>query len=264
MNSQSQGLAQPVIMILHLYDAMNRARTGKEEKTLKNKKLTIITTTLTLLILVSNIQMVFAQQILQTSDPMPKVWENGILWVLPPGNSTHPVEYKHPDNYDTYHPGEINIHYVIHGTNGVTAVHLSYTEVRRLYDLQYPSYIGAAIFGLAALLAAVPEPVISKGTGLVFSVMAILFGLAGSGTAYYASAIETELGDGWIVFTSYHLQRGGWNIAFAQYDFGECESALIVYAQYPMEPYEDFGFDTGYPFGYYRRRWPMYWHLLIL
>lgn len=208
------------------------------------------------LILACNLQYAFTQQI-SSGDPMPREYRDGLWWVLPPGNSTHPVEYRHPDNYHVYYPMEINKHYVLHGSNGLVAVHWSCGEVQTLKGYQYPMYISGFMFELAALCAVIPEPVITKKAGVILSFVGILFGLAGVSIAYAADKIETELGDGWIFCRSWEFVKGGWHMAYAEYSFGELENALNVQVTYLRDWNRDW--EEGMPYMWYRRRFPGYW-----
>jgi len=144
-------------------------------------------------------------EILASSDPMPKYEWDGITFVQAHGNSTHWVKYDHPDNYDTYHPLEINVDYQLKGTS-TTMWHIAQYHIE---DAKEANDLGLVISSLVAIiggLLALPELGSKFVAGVVSLIVAILVGINRVVSYFLNDILQTELGDGW----SYLWGFGNW------------------------------------------------------
>lgn len=148
----------------------------------------------------------------------------GVWFVLPPGNYSIWIKYKHPDNYETYYPGELYRHYDILGEEGFVATHLSKTEVedwinQEISDEQIWNNIltGAAVIAgvLGALAYFFENPVLAV-MALVSAITALfqwlleVLGITNK-AQWIIQTVQAEPGDGWSYEYDFKTQSTyGW------------------------------------------------------
>lgn len=168
------------------------------------------------------------------TDPMPKTNIWGLLFVLHPGNYSHYVAYAHPDNYDTYYPGQVNRYWQKWGESpheDVNHVHLNVSQVdgleseaishSNLLSLIYTGIagssmvigwaLGSKIFPvLAAKLLAMAGIVSATGVGIIVAIGLLVVGIiwslwcwdaqqqAGSIAQWVQDVLRTDRGDGFM------------------------------------------------------------------
>jgi len=142
---------------------------------------------------------------LTSTDPMPKYTWDGVKFVQAPGNSTKWVKYDHPDNYDTYHPGETNSEYSLPGITR-TIEHIPQSTIENAKVNNDIATVISALVGVALAALVIPEPTTKIVAGAAALIAAILTAANLIVRFWLNDVVQTELGDGW----SYVWGEGSW------------------------------------------------------
>jgi hypothetical protein len=134
-----------------------------------------------------------SSEICSIPEEQKELWD-GILTVMP---GPVYVKYPHPDNYDTYHPGETDINYSLNGTTRIHS-HIAQSILETGKLLGELTEIVGGILVVVAALGFLPEPLISKVHAAYLGLLAGILMLAGLSVAVFIEYIvQSELGDGW-------------------------------------------------------------------
>jgi len=123
-------------------------------------------------------------------------WDN-ILFVLSPGPPETYIKYNHPDNYDTYHQGEINVDYELQGDERIHC-HIAQHRIEEDKAGVELGQIIAGLMGVLMGLLLIPEGVLSKVAAGVIALIIGILEVLGEGIKWFLNnVVQTELGDGW-------------------------------------------------------------------
>lgn len=163
--------------------------------------------------------------------PLPKKWDDSILWVLYPGNETIYVRRDHPDNYETYYPLQINTPYILKG-DWRYYKHITVSMIDQWKQENDIGGLAAAVGGVIVSLLAIPE-LGSKVVAGVLSVYLAILVVYNRSVEYYLNwDLQTELGDGWVTIAKTAWRWGpimSWTQSFFGYiDGWYCQAACLM------------------------------------
>jgi len=125
------------------------------------------------------------------------LWDTNITFVKSPGPSQIYIKYDHPDNYDTYHQGEVNVNYQLQGNEKIH-YHIAQYKLEEGKQTGSLFEIAAALIAIVAAALAFPEPVVSKVVAAFVGLLATILAAVGVMITYFIETkLQTELGDGW-------------------------------------------------------------------
>lgn len=150
-------------------------------------------------------------------------WDGNITFVKAPGPSTTFIKYDHPDNYDTYRSGEVNVDYDLRGHDKIHH-HIAQYRIEEDKSSWTLVQILAGIEGLLIAALTIPEGVISKViAGVLLLIIGIIEALGQTKKWFLENILQTELGDGWTWlwgFGSWWIFKWWWQSFGAWRDWG--------------------------------------------
>lgn len=133
-------------------------------------------------------------------------WDGNITFVKYPGPPNTYIKYDHPDNYDTYRPGDVNINYTLQGHEKIH-YHIPQYVIEDAKSTVELSMVLTILYGILPVLIGIPEGAISKIVAGVVAIVIIILEAIQAGILWFLeNKLQTELGDGWSWFWGF----GSW------------------------------------------------------